>query len=338
MPGRPGGQKDMNKRLWMSGAVLALLVVAMAAAGWLVLRLDAPGPLAEDTAVILPRGAHLRQAATILEDAGAIDSARLFVLAARLRGEDRRLKAGEFLIPAGASINRVLAILRAGRTVLRRLTVPEGLTVAQVIDLLEAETALTGTVTRTPEEGSLLPETYYFSYGDDRQALLDRMMEAMDRTLDALWQTRKPDLPYVSARDGVILASIIEKETALPEERSRIAGVFINRLRRGMRLQSDPTVAYGLGDGRPLGRALTRTDLDIPTPYNTYLIAGLPPTPIANPGRQALIAAFQPLDTDELYFVADGRGGHAFARTLEEHQRNVRRWRALRAAPAQPTQ
>ena len=325
----------MSRRLWISSAVLALLVLVMAIAGWMFLRIDAPGPLSEDTAIVFPHGADLRQVARLLEQAGAVDQPRLFVLAARLHGDSRRLRAGEFLIPAGASIARILTILRAGRTVLRRLTVAEGLSVAQIVDLIEAEPALHGTLSRPPEEGSLLPETYYFSYGDDRQALIDRMATAMDRTVDALWQARAPNLPFTSARDGVILASIIEKETAVPAERRRIAGVFINRLRRGMRLQSDPTVAYGLGGGRPLGRALTRADLDIPTPYNTYLIAGLPPTPIANPGREALIAAFNPLDTNDLYFVADGQGGHAFARTLDEHLRNVRHWRAVRATRGQ---
>jgi len=213
----------------------------------------------------------------------------------------------------------------------RRLTIAEGLTARQITRLLEGTEGLTG---ETPPiaEGALLPETYAFTLGDSRASVVRRAAAAMEQAVAEAWAARAPDLPLASPRDAVILASIIERETGVAEERGLVAGVFVNRLRRGMMLQSDPTVAYGAGQGMPLDRPLTRADLNEDHPYNTYRIRGLPPGPIAAPGRESLRAATQPETTDYLYFVADGTGGHAFGRTLEEHNRNVARWRALRRA------
>jgi len=211
----------------------------------------------------------------------------------------------------------------------RKLTVPEGLTVMEILALVRAADGLQGTITLHPDEGTLLPQTYFYSYGDSRDAVVQRMRKAMDETLDELWPGRQDDLPIGSKRQALILASIVEKETGIPDERPRVAAVFVNRLRLGMRLESDPTVSYGMTLGRkPLGRDLTRADLQAPTPYNTYTNAGLPPGPIANPGRATIEAALNPAKTKDLYFVADGSGGHAFAATLDQHNRNVANWRA----------
>ena len=210
------------------------------------------------------------------------------------------------------------------------MTVPEGLTSQEVVSILNGAYGLVGEITATPPEGSLLPETYRYIYGDTKAEMIRRMSKAMEDELDVLWAGRDPSVPFHSPDEAVILASLVEKETAVPAERSRIAGVFLNRLKRGMRLQSDPTVAYGLDQGGSLGRALTRDDLKAANPYNTYQIDGLPPGPIANPGKDALSAVLHPQATDELYFVADGTGGHSFAKTLNEHNQNVRQWRRLR--------
>jgi UPF0755 protein len=223
----------------------------------------------------------------------------------------------------------VLSLLREGRTVVRHLTIPEGLTTVEILALLDDAPGLSGDRS-PPAEGTLLPETYNYSWGDSRAGMMARMQKAMAETLAKLWASRAAGLPLATPEAAVTLASLVEKETALAAERPRVAGVFVNRLRLGMRLQSDPTVVYALTAGKgPLGRELTRADLEVPSPYNTYRIDGLPPGPIANPGRAAIAAALQPLASRELYFVADGSGGHAFASTLEEHNRNVTRWRKL---------
>jgi UPF0755 protein len=216
--------------------------------------------------------------------------------------------------------------------VVRRLTVPEGLTSAEVLALVGAAEGLVGELGSPPPEGALLPETYHYGYGDTRAGLIDRMRRAMRDALSEIWAKRLPDLPLGSPEEAAVLASLVEKETAVSSERARIASVFTNRLRRDMRLQSDPTVVFALtqGQGR-LERPLRKADLEVDSPYNTYLVKGLPPAPIANPGRAALLAAVRPLATDEFYFVADGSGGHAFARTFKEHQANVRRWRQVQA-------
>jgi UPF0755 protein len=316
----------------------ALVVLAVAAAGcgfWVLDRLDAPGP-GDERRLLIARGQGPRDIGRQLEAAGVVADRRLFWLAVWL-DRSRPLQAGEYLVPAGASPVAIAAQMRDGRTVVRRLTVPEGLTVAQVMALVAAAEGLVGEPPSPPPEGALLPETYHYRWGDGRADLVQRMRRAMDEALADAWNGRVSDLPLADPKALLTLAAIVEKETSVADERARVAGVFVNRLRRGMRLQSDPTVVYALTGGRgPLDRALTRADLDRPHPFNTYQIAALPPGPIANPGRSALRAAARPLDTDDLFFVADGTGGHAFARTLEEHNRNVARWRRLQRGERSP--
>ena len=316
-------------------AILIGLVVALLFAGgavfWGYEQYRRPGPAAAPVTVVLEPGSGVRAIARRLADAGVLRHPDVFVLAARFGvGGGRDLKAGEYAFPAHASIAQLLAKLRAGETVVRRLTVPEGLTSREVLALVEAAEGLAGEAGEPPPEGALLPETYHYSYGDGRADLVARMREAMRHALEELWPGRQPDLPLQSPEQALVLASIVEKETGLATERGRIAGVFMNRLRRDMRLQSDPTVLYALTEGRGrLERPLSRADLAVDSPYNTYLYGGLPPGPIANPGRAALAATLRPASTDELYFVADGSGGHAFASSLAEHQRNVAHWRRL---------
>ena len=315
------------------------VVLAVATAGYWWARTVSPGPLRSPATLIIAKGAPAPEIASQLAAARVVASPYLFELAIRLAGAARPPKSGEYAFAAGISQRDVLEMLQDGRTVVHRLTIPEGLTTAQVIDRLQTAYGLAGEIGEMPKEGALLPATYTYSWGDSRLGLLNWMSREMRRAVDALWAERQPDLPLKSPEDAVILASIVEKETAVASERPRIAAVFLNRLRLGMRLEADPTVAYGVGgDSGSLGRPLTRTDLRTPHPYNTYMVAGLPPGPIANPGRAALVAVLQPAKSDELYFVADGQGGHAFARTYEEHKENVARWRALNRARAREDQ
>ncbi len=312
--------------------VAAGLLVAVAAVyQWGYSAYRAPGPAA-DVPVVLPKGASLDAIARRLAEAGAIARPTVFAWGARLEGKARHLKAGEYRVPAGASMREVVALVVDGRTVVRRLTVPEGLTAIEIVDLVRATEGLVGALDRVPEEGSLLPETYHFAFGDERAQMIERMRREMTQLLAELWPQRQNDHPLRSARDAVVLASIVERETPLAAERARVAAVLINRLNRGMPLQADPTVIYAVSGGRgSLARALTRADLEVESPFNTYRAKGLPPGPIANPGRASIAAVLQPATSDELYFVADGSGGHAFARTLAEHQKNVARWRKLNA-------
>ena len=308
------------------GCVLLLLVV-LAGVDHLATR---PGPATAPVTLDLERGLGVRAIARRLAEVGAIDDPRLFEALVRLGGVDGALKAGEYAIPAGSSLRAVIAMLEAGRVVQYTLTVPEGWTVAEVMAAVAADPVLEGELPTPPGEGRLLPETYVFARGATRAGLVAEMREALDQALTEAWANRAEDLPMASPEEALILASIVEKETGVPDERDLVAGVFVNRLRRNMPLQTDPTVIYAITRGvAPLGRGLTRRDLEVDDPYNTYRNRGLPPGPIANPGRASIQAAVLPAETDYLYFVADGSGGHAFARTLDEHNANVRAWRAI---------
>ncbi len=313
------------------GVVLAGLVVLVLAAAW---TMNSPGPAAragEATDVVLPPGAGLQEIAEDLRRSGVIRSAAIFMAAAQASGAARHLKAGEYAFVSHESLARVIGDIRAGAVVRHLVTIPEGVTSAQVAEILARAPFLTGAAP-SPPEGSVLPESYEAQYGEDRSSVLERMIAARDALLATLWRHRRPDLPYTSPEDAVILASIVEKETALAGERPKIAAVFLNRLAKGMKLESDPTVIYGLTGGAPLGHGLRASELAAPTPYNTYIIAGLPPTPIANPGRASLAAVLDPPASEALYFVADGTGGHVFSATLEDHQKNVAHWRAIEMA------
>ena len=326
--------------LWMKLLIwggVALIVLALLAAGgvyagyrWMQDEFAAPGPTAEATVTTLPRGAGLIRIATQLENEGLISDARIFRFAITLDEGDRSLRAGEYEIPAGASMAQIYELLRSGQTVQHPITLAEGLTSAMIVRSLAEEAVLTGEITDTPAEGDLLPETYLVTRGTSRQEIIDRMRRAQDDLLDALWDQRAENLPIETREQAIILASIVEKETGIGGERGEVAGVFVNRLRRGMRLESDPTIIYGISQGEPLGRGLRRSEIDNPNnAWNTYQIPALPPTPIANPGREAIAAVLNPTETSALFFVADGTGGHVFADTYAEHQQNVRRWRQI---------
>jgi UPF0755 protein len=318
------------KRSAGAGALIALglaLLLGLAA----IWSYAGPGPKAgsgEVTTVVLERGSGVGQIGRTLQDAGVISSAGLFAVAARLTGAASELKAGEYEVRAGASMASVLADIRAGRVVRRLLTIPEGWTSGMVLDAVNNEVVLTGTA-EEPPEGSILPDSYEIQRGQSREAVIQRMRDAHDRLLADLWAKRQPGLPVTTPQEAVTLASIVEKETGVASERPRVAAIFVNRLRKGMLLQSDPTIIYGLTKGRPLGRGIRASELAADSPWNSYKVAGLPPGPIANPGRASLEAVLNPPKTDELYFVADGSGGHAFASTYEAHEKNVARWRRI---------
>tara|TARA_R110002020_G_scaffold189446_10_gene388528 strand:+ start:2578 stop:3774 length:1197 start_codon:yes stop_codon:yes gene_type:complete len=299
---------------------------------------EGPGPLDQTTDFMVRDGAALKQIAAGLERQGIVANQRIFSLGAQGILGDDTLKAGEYEIKAHASMRDIVELMQSGKSILHSFTVPEGQTVQQVFDRLRTAEMLVGDLPEEmPAEGALLPETYKFSRGTTRAEIIAQMLNGQTRALEQVWARRAPDLPLASPEELVILASIVEKETARADERPRVAGVFINRLNRGMRLQSDPTIIYGLfgGAGKPSDRPIYKSDVEKPTPYNTYVINGLPPTPIANPGREAMEAVANPSRTKDLYFVADGTGGHAFAETLDEHNSNVARWRRLEAEQKQ---
>lgn len=302
---------------------------------WLRHAYRAPGPARGATVLVVPRGSGLAAIATQLFEAHVIASREVFVVGTTLAGAAHQLEAGEYRFPAHVSAYQAMRLMREGKTVVHRLTVPEGLTTPEVMALVGKAPALSGPLPPVPAEGALLPQTYDYTLGETRAAMIARMKRAMAAEVAKLWAARAPGLPLANPEQAVILASIIEKETALAAERPVIAGVFYNRLRLGMRLQSDPTVIFAVTGGQgPLGRPLSDADLATPSPYNTYRVNGLPPGPIDNPGQASLIAALHPASTEDLYFVADGRGGHVFAKTLAGQDRNVARWRKLQRESA----
>ena len=316
----------------MLRAVAVLLGAALLLGGvsWFALHLyDLPGPLRDQRAVVVPRGG-IEPVAELLRQQGVVGNPTALQLAALLTRGQGPLHSGELSFPEHASLREVLLVLRFGKAVQHRFTIAEGLTAAQVAVSIDKAPALEGSVA-VPAEGSLLPETYSFELGFGRAALLERAKRAMERALQQAWASRTGDTsPLTGPRDALILASIVERETSRADERPRIATVFLNRLRRGMKLQSDPTVVYGASGGSGvLDHGITRAELDRDDPYNTYRIAGLPPGPISMPGAAALKAVTQPWPGEELFFVADGLGGHLFAKTEQEHARNVARWREI---------
>jgi UPF0755 protein len=305
--------------------------IAAVAAGFYAHReYTAAGPLADNQVFVVTRGQSPSEIGTALEKSGIVSNGRLFALMAHATGRRSSLKAGEYEFPAGVSMRAIMGMIAAGKTIAYKISIPEGFTSEMAVARLNSNEVLTGPPVIAPPEGSILPDTYVFRRGMTRQKLLEIMQAAQQKLLDELWAGRSPVPAIETKEQAVTLASIVEKETAVAEERPLIAAVFINRLNKGMRLQSDPTIIYGIAGGKGrLDRPLTRTDIETETPYNTYRINGLPPGPIANPGRAALEAVLNPTVTEYIYFVADGSGGHAFASTLEEHNRNVRNWREI---------
>lgn len=293
---------------------------------------EAPGPATTADTILIKPNTGVREIATQLERQGLISDSRIFLLGLRAYGSDDDLKAGEYEIKAGASMHSIMELLKSGKSVLYSLTIPEGLTVEQTFERIRETPELSGELPEElPPEGSLATETLRFTRGMERAEVVAKLREHQETLVAEIWERRSDDLPIDTVDEFVTLASIVEKETGRADERPRVAAVFLNRLERGMRLQSDPTIIYGLfgGAGKPEGRPIYSSDLDEKTPYNTYQIDGLPPTPIANPGQAALEAVANPSRTDDLYFVADGTGGHVFAATLEEHNENVARWREI---------
>lgn len=303
-----------------------------------------PGPTMTTETVLIRSNTGTREIANLLQREGMIRDPRVFLVGLRINKADNSLKAGEYEIKPGASMREIMELLQSGRSVMYSLTIPEGWTVKQVFDRIAEAEELSGDMpAEIPMEGTLAADTLRFTRGLSRQEVVNKLSADQRNLVESIWERRVDDLPVETIEEFVTLASIVEKETGRADERSRVAGVFINRLKKGMRLQSDPTVVYGVfgGEGKPSDRPIYRSDLEKETPYNTYVIKGLPPTPIAIPGRASLEAVANPSRTDDLYFVADGSGGHAFAKTLDEHNENVARWRRIereRAREAQAAQ
>ncbi|AWC24714.1 putative aminodeoxychorismate lyase [Aminobacter sp. MSH1] len=315
----------------MSTAVLVILAGG-AALYFGKQEFNGEGPSAVPSTFLVKEKTGVQDIADQLERRGLISDARIFRMGVRAYGNDGSLKAGEYEIQAGASMHEIMELLKSGKSVQYSLTIPEGLTVEQAWKRIAEQEALTGDMpTEKPAEGTLAADTQRFTRGLTRQQIINKMLADQKELVETIWQRRTSDLPLADINEFVTLASIVEKETARGDERSRVAAVFINRLNKGMRLQSDPTIIYGIfgGKGKPADRPIYRSDIDKPTAYNTYTIKGLPPTPIANPGKASLEAVANPSKTKDLYFVADGSGGHVFAETLDEHNENVARWRAF---------
>lgn len=316
-----------------AGCLILLAILAVVALigfnfvrGW-----TAQGPLDRPTTFVVPQGATLTGTARRLKEAGAIRSVDAFLSRAKLLGGSGQVKAGEYALPEGASNRDILIILQGGRTVNHMVTIPEGMPSILVAERLMANEELTGTVA-TPAEGSVMPDSYAYRKGEPRAAVLARMQKAMSDYLAKAWAGRSPDILVKTPEQAITLASIVEKETAIAAERPQVAGVYQNRLRTGMMLQADPTIIYPITKGKPLGRRIRKSEIAAVNDYNTYAMTGLPKGPIANPGRSSIDAVLHPKATKSLYFVADGKGGHIFADTLEQHNENVRKWFEIRRA------
>ena len=317
----------------MKRGILVLFAVAVVAiagiAGWFASGWYAASAIEEDTAFIVPSGASLTSTAAKLEEQGLIASSDAFLLRAKILGSGDPVKAGEFMLPAGASPANILDTLQHGEVIRRMVTVPEGLPSIMVHERLMAEPLLTGEV-EVPAEGSVMPDSYDFERGETRAAVLARMQQAMTDFLAAEWPKRDPGIPVKTMNEALSLAAIVEKETGVPSERRMVAGLYSNRLKVGMRLQADPTIIYPITKGKPLGRRIKRSEIEAVNGYNTYSMDGLPRGPITNPGRESILAVLHPADTKALYMVADGSGGHAFADSLSDHNDNVVKWRRIR--------
>ena len=324
-----------NPFVIVGNAIITILLVAMLGAGAVYYYgrqvLEAPGPLKEDKVVNIPARAHQREIAETLNKEGVTDvNPWIFMATALALKASAGLKPGEYSFQKNASLRDVIGTIVEGKVVQHAITVPEGLTSEQILGRLSDNDILTGGVREVPREGTLLPETYKFPRGTPREQVIQRMQQTQKRVVAEIWERRSPDLPIKTADQLVTLASIVEKETGKPDERSRVAAVFVNRLKQRIKLQSDPTIIYGLVGGKgTLGRPIKRSEITQPSPYNTYVIEGLPPGPISNPGRASLEAAANPARTRDLYFVADGSGGHSFSESYEQHQKNVARLRAM---------
>jgi len=327
----------------ISSAVVTAIAVVLVGALLFVIESNRAGPARAETTIVVPRGASVTSIARILGEDGAVRSPLLFRVATMVYADGRGMQAGEYEIAPGQSLRSVVEMIGQGRAVQHAITLPEGITSSAVVDLLARSDVLTGDVPPTPPEGSILAETYNVQRGMDRTVLLNQMMQAQADLMEELWPRRQPNLPFTTQEEALILASIVERETSLAEERPRVAAVFVNRLRRGIRLETDPTIIYGVCVAHPgrcvngrlvnertgQPRVIRQSELELRTAYNTYQIPGLTPTPISNPGRASIEAVLNPPRTNEIFFVADGTGGHAFAATLAEHNRNVARWRVI---------
>src|SRR5256714_14954953 len=328
-------ERARNPFVVVGNAIITLLLVGMIGAGAAYYygrqKLEAPGPLQEDKVVNVPARAGMADIADVLHREGVIDNNRWAFIGAVLAMKARsELKPGQYSFQKSASLRDVIGTIVEGKVVQHAITIPEGLTSEQIVARLSDNDIFAGSVREIPREGTLLPETYKFPRGTTRDQVIQRMQQTQKRVLSEIWERRNPDIPIKSPEQLVTLASIVEKETGKADERSRVAAVFTNRLRQRIKLQSDPTIIYGLVGGKgTLGRPIKRSEITQPSPYNTYVIEGLPPGPIANPGRASLEAAANPARTRDLFFVADGTGGHAFTETYDQHQKNVAKLRTM---------
>ena len=317
--------------------LLILSLALIASVGILIFKnnFSSPGDLSEETVLIVPQGASVRSIGKLLKTKGIIKESLVFVWGVRGFGNNLPLIAGEYLIPPSVSPLDTMRILQSGKVITHKLTIPEGLTAHQIFDLVKEADGLVGELPsyQYHQEGTFMPETYLYIRGEERKEILLRMQKAMTTTLNDLWKTRSPLASVLNtSNEALILASIIERETSQPKERPKVAAVFLNRLKRGMRLQSDSTIVYGLSNRTGfLGRPLTKNDILTKNPYNSYIHHDLPPGPISNPGRHSLVAAMNPSETKDLYFVANGSGGHTFSSNLRDHNKNVARWRRFKA-------